>query len=55
MSRFKDFQQLLEIKRYSFNTINTYIGLLTVFDTFIGEEHEIHRLDNPFFCKVLEI
>ncbi|WP_350292372.1 tyrosine-type recombinase/integrase [uncultured Croceitalea sp.] len=51
MSRFKDFQQLLEIKRYSFNTINTYIGLLTVFDTFIGEEHEIHRLDNPFFLQ----
>jgi site-specific recombinase XerD len=51
MSRFKDFQQLLEIKRYSFNTINTYIGLLTVFDAFIGEKQEIHRLDNPFFLQ----
>jgi len=51
MSKFKDFKQLLEIKRYSFNTINTYIGLLTVFDHFIGEEQEIHRLDNPFFLQ----
>jgi site-specific recombinase XerD len=51
MSRFKDFKQLLTIKRYSPNTINAYIGLLSVFDSFIGENKEIHRLDNPFLLQ----
>ncbi|GMN09504.1 site-specific integrase [Croceitalea sp. MTPC9] len=56
MSRFYDFEQLLKIKRYSTNTINSYVGLLVAFDSFIGENHEIHRLDNSFlFQKLREI
>lgn len=56
MNTFKDFQKLLEIKRYSPNTVKTYVGLLTVFDRYIGSEHEIHRLDNKFLLqKIREI
>lgn len=51
MNRFKDFEQLLTIKRYSSNTINAYVGLLSVFDTFIGENQEIHRLETPFLLQ----
>ncbi len=36
MQTFTSFQRLLAIKRYSPTTIKTYVGLLTVFQTFIG-------------------
>ena len=56
MDKFKDFKQLMLIKRYSPNTINAYIGLLASFDRYIGPEQEIHRLDNKFLLqKIREI
>ena len=51
MERFKDFAQLLKIKRYSPNTIMSYLGLLQSFDQYIGDEQEIHRLDNKFLLQ----
>ena len=45
MSGFDDFKTLLKIKRYSTNTINTYIGLLTSFQQFLGDALPIHRLE----------
>lgn len=56
MSSFKDFKTLLKIKRYSDNTIDAYVGLLTVFDAYIGLDQEIHRLDNKYLLqKIREI
>lgn len=45
MRTFSDFRILMQVKRYSANTIKSYIGLLRVFDAYIGDEHEMHRLD----------
>ena len=56
MERFKDFKQLLQIKRYSKNTIASYLGLLQSFDQYIGDDQEIHRLDNKFLLqKIREV
>ena len=56
MEKFKDFKQLLEIKRYSRNTIASYVGLLQTFDRYIGDDRGIHRLDNKFLLqKIREI
>ncbi len=51
MENFKDFKQLLEIKRYSPNTVETYIGLLRSFDLYIGDFLSIHRLDAKFLLQ----
>lgn len=51
MTDFKNFITLLKIKRYSENTISSYIGLLVTFDKYIGFEHEIHRLDTKFLLQ----
>jgi len=53
MSNFSDFKKLLKIKRYSENTIKTYIGLLQVFDRYIGTDKEIHRLDNKYLLQYI--
>ena len=56
MEKFTDFKQLLEIKRYSKNTITSYLGLLQSFDQYIGDGQEIHRLDNKFLLqKIREV
>ena len=56
MSTFKNLEKLLEIKRYSPNTVTTYIGLLRVFQDYIGDKHRLHRLDNKFLLqKIREI
>ncbi|MGB3850889.1 MAG: tyrosine-type recombinase/integrase [Tunicatimonas sp.] len=46
MQTFTPFQRLMAIKRYSSATIKTYVGLLTVFQKFIGPT-PIHELDSP--------
>lgn len=56
METFTDFAQLLTIKRYSPNTVESYIGLLTSFDHYIGDAQHIHRLDAKFLLqKIREI
>ena len=56
MHRFEDFKQLLTIKKYSDNTITSYIGLLSSFDHYIGDALEIHRLDSKYLLqKIREI
>ncbi|MFS4494494.1 tyrosine-type recombinase/integrase [Maribacter sp. 2308TA10-17] len=51
MNAFLEFEQLLRIKRYSNNTVTAYVGLLTVFDRYIGDAQEIHRLDNKYLLQ----
>lgn len=51
MSTFDDFKKLLQIKRYSDNSIKSYVGLLVTFDSYIGFEQEIHRLDNKYLLQ----
>lgn len=51
MRSFEEFRKLLQIKRYSYNTIETYIGLLRSFDRYIGDSLEIHRLDSKFLLQ----
>lgn len=51
MESFEDFKKLLTIKRYSPNTIESYIGLLRSFDVYIGDTHAIHRLDSKFLLQ----
>ena len=46
MQTFTPFQRLLAIKRYSPATIKTYVGLLTVFQDFVGPM-PIQELDTP--------
>lgn len=43
---FQEFNTLLQIKRYSDNTIRSYIGLLKVFQKFLGFQTSIERLDD---------
>ena len=53
---FTDFETLLKIKRYSPNTIKTYVGLLQYFNDYIGEFQDIHRLDAKHLLqKIREI
>ncbi len=53
---FEDFETLLKIKRYSPNTIKTYVGLLQSFSDYIGDFQEIHRLDAKHLLqKIREI
>jgi len=51
MNGFEDFKTLLQIKRYSENSITSYMGLLTAFNRFIGADQKIHRLDNRFLLQ----
>ena len=53
MRNFEDFRKLLQIKRYSDNTINSYLGLLETFSTYIGHSLEIHRLDNKYLLQLI--
>ena len=53
MSSFDDFRKLLKIKRYSENTINSYIGLLKTFSDYIGQGLEIHRLENKYLLQYI--
>ncbi|KQC32678.1 integrase [Nonlabens sp. YIK11] len=53
---FEDFKTLLQIKKYSRNTIRSYIGLLHVFQDFIGFQTPIEKLDNYYlFDKLGEL
>ncbi|WP_410004747.1 tyrosine-type recombinase/integrase [Aequorivita nionensis] len=53
---FAEFETLLKIKRYSPNTIITYVGLLQSFSDYIGEFQEIHRLDSKHLLqKIREV
>lgn len=52
---FQDFNTLLKIKKYSPNTCNSYIGLLTVFQDFLGNQTPIERLEDYYlFQKIGE-
>ena len=51
MESFEDFKKLLEIKRYSPNTVETYLGLLRSFDSYIGDTLDIHRLESKFLLQ----
>ena len=56
MQTFLGFKKLLEIKRYSTNTINTYIGLLLTFQKFVGMEVAIEKLPkNELFNHIVRI
>ena len=46
MQTFAPFQRLMAIKRYSPATIKTYVGLLTVFQNFVGKT-PVQELDTP--------
>lgn len=43
----------MTIKRYSSNSITTYLGLLVSFQNFLGDTLPIHRLDHPFLLEKL--
>lgn len=45
MQTFKNFNDLLVIKRYSENTIKTYLGTLKAFQKYIGYENSIEHLE----------
>jgi len=51
MQTFIDFKSLLNIKRYSPNTIKTYYGLLLAFQKFIGLDIPINSLTNNEVLK----
>lgn len=51
MESFADFKKLLIIKRYSPNTIDSYIGLLQSFDHYLGDALDIHRLDSKYLLQ----
>lgn len=51
MESFEDFKKLLTIKRYSSNTIKTYVGLLRSFNAYIGDTLAIHRLDSKYLLQ----
>ncbi len=53
MEHFEDFKKLLSIKRYSANTIKTYIGLLRSFDQYIGDALQIHRLEHRYLLHYI--
>lgn len=46
IATFFNFQKLLEIKRYSANSINTYLGLLKSFHKYIGFQINMENLEN---------
>ena len=56
MQTFSGFRTLLEIKRYSKNTINTYIGLLLAFQKFVGLHKPIeHMSKNELLNAIVRI
>ena len=56
MKNFSGFRRLLEIKRYSKNTVVSYIGLLLSFQEFIGQDLEISSLTkNELFNAIVKI
>ncbi len=48
---FDDFTTLLEIQRYSPNTVKTYQGLLVAFQKFIGEHVPLHQAESSYLRK----
>lgn len=48
---FQDFKTLMIIKRYSSNTINTYIGLLQSFQDYLGDSLAISKLNNKHLLQ----
>ena len=58
IATFNQFRKLLEIKRYSINSINTYLGLLMSFHKFIGFQTNLEDLENnqllAFVIKVVD-
>jgi site-specific recombinase XerD len=53
---FLNFQKLLEIKRYSPNSINTYLGLLKSFHKYIGFQVNMEKLENKeLLAHIIEI
>lgn len=58
IATFNEFRKLLEIKRYSNNSINTYLGLLLSFHKFIGVQIDLKDLENKqllsFIIKVVD-
>ena len=51
MSMFEDFKTLLVIKKYSKNTIGTYMGLLQSFQSYLGDALPICKLDNKHLLQ----
>jgi len=55
MSNFNDFKTLLTIKRYSNNSISSYIQLLKNFQDYLTDKLPINKLDNKhLFQKIRE-
>lgn len=54
MSTFLGFQQLLTIKRYSTNTIESYIGLLINFQKFIGHEQPLQEIEPNLIIDIFK-
>ena len=54
MSTFLGFQQLLTIKRYSTNTIESYIGLLINFQKFIGHEKPLQEIEPNLIIDIFK-
>ncbi|BAO56064.1 tyrosine-type recombinase/integrase [Nonlabens marinus] len=50
---FQDFNTLLQIKKYSSNTIRSYIGLLQVFQDFLGFQMPMERLEDYYLFQKL--
>jgi len=51
MSMFLDFNTLMIIKKYSSNTINTYIGLLESFQHYLGDSLPLNKLNNKHLLQ----
>jgi len=50
---FQDFNTLLQIKKYSYNTRKSYIGLLQVFQDFLGFQMPMDRLEEYYLFQKL--
>lgn len=51
MRMFEDFNTLLVIKKYSKNTIGTYMGLLKSFQCYLDDALPIYKLDNKHLLQ----
>ena len=53
IATFLDFQKLLKIKRYSENSINTYLGLIKLFNKYVGFQIDLESLENKQLLAII--
>lgn len=53
IATFLDFKKLLEIKRYSDNSINTYLGLIKSFHKYVGFEIDLNTIENKVLLALI--